>query len=351
VLGFATRLFSLANRLLRAMRVQLVSTSELAALQASSELPEPAEPADLPAEVAAELQPDNPRLSELRRRYAGHPAAAGSRWTSEFVGRQIDLSRFRSDSPYVWSERDAYVRREGVKTRVATRAVNYVLSGYYAREQDDAGILQRITDDGLFGNRRVAVDRDLTVSRDLLDSVLELNFLERHLGISQRATLTVLDIGAGYGRFAHRLAEAFPHARAVCTDGVPESSFLCEYYLRFRGVDDRAQVVPLDELASRVAPGEVDLAVNIHSWSECPLAVIRWWLGFLADRRVRHLMVVPNDGEQLLSLEHGGDQLDFAPALEQCGYRPLLREPKFGDTSCQRLGVYPTYYHLFELHA
>ncbi|MBV9471557.1 MAG: hypothetical protein JO206_01225, partial [Solirubrobacterales bacterium] len=78
MLGFATRLFSLANRLLRAMRVQLVSTSELAALRASSELPEPAEPADLPAEVTAELQPDNRRLSELRRRYAGHPAAAGS---------------------------------------------------------------------------------------------------------------------------------------------------------------------------------------------------------------------------------------------------------------------------------
>jgi 2-polyprenyl-3-methyl-5-hydroxy-6-metoxy-1,4-benzoquinol methylase len=48
------------------------------------------------------------------------------------------------------------------------------------------------------------------VSRDLLDSIIEINFLDRHLGFSSRRAVNVLDIGAGYGRLAHRMATAFP---------------------------------------------------------------------------------------------------------------------------------------------
>lgn len=346
VASLGAKLLAIVNRVLTPLGVLLVRRSQLSALAASTGSPDTESAPDIPEHARDYLVPSNPRLLELRRRYADHPATTASRWSREFVEREVGLGAFRADNPYVWSSRDAYVDAGGRKVRVATQAVNYVLTAYYARQHDAVGVLAKAREDGLFGIRRFRVDEDLTVSRDLLDSTLELNFLERHLEISTRAHLTVLDVGAGYGRFAHRLLETFPNVRVCCTDAVPESTFLSEFYLRFRGVHERATVIALDELDS-LAPGQVDLAVNIHSWSECPLEVIDWWLELLAGLGVAYLMVVPNDGERLLSLEPDGAQRDFAPLLSARGYRPVTVEPKYGSSACQRLGVYPTHYHLF----
>jgi Methyltransferase small domain len=340
------RVIAIINRLLAPIGVVLVSRSELAAAEASTELPTAPPQAAIPTDARAYLVATNPRLTELRRRYAGHPATAASRWAPDFVGKHVEMSSFRGDNPYVWSSRDAYVNVNGRKLRFATRAINYVLSAYYVREHDQVGVLRNSTEDGLFGAPLYLVDDRFTVSRDLLDSTLELNFLERHLGLSTRPQLHVLDVGAGYGRLGHRLVETFPSARVSCTDAVAESTFLSEFYLRFRGVDDRALVIPLDELES-LTPGEIDLAVAIHSWSECPSGTISWWLDLIRELQIPHVMVVPNDGELLLSLEPNGDQHDFAPLLAERGYLRVAFEPKYGSSSCQRLGAYPTHYHLF----
>jgi putative sugar O-methyltransferase len=341
------RVLSFVNRLLAPARVELVSRSELGAIRAATELPEEASGSSrVSAEADRYLVPDNPRLVELAQRYAGHPASSRSRWSREFVERQVYLRRFRDDSAFVWSRRDAYVSDGTRKVRRATRAINYVLSAYYVRTVDALGVLERSVEDGSFGNRLVPVDAQLSVSRDLLDSALELNFLERHLHVSGRPSFQILDVGGGYGRLAHRAAETFPNARVLCTDAVPEATFIAEYYLGFREVREHATALPLDELGS-LSPGQVDLATNVHSWSECPLSAIAWWLDFLADRQVPRLMIVPNDGERLLSLEEDGQRLDFAPLLGERGYTLAVREPKFGETSCQRFGVYPTHYHLF----
>ena len=87
--------------------------------------------------------------------------------------------------------------------------------------------------------------------------------------------------------------------RWLCTDAIATSTFLSEYYLGFRGVaggtGSPPRVVPLHELESTIAPGEVDIAVNIHSFSECSPAAIEAWLAFLARPTASaHLMVVPN---------------------------------------------------------
>ena len=192
------------------------------------------------------------------------------------------------------------------------------MSYYCARRVEEIerlGLLDRLDEDGLFGVHTFTID-GRRVSRDLLDSALELAFLERHLGISRGPVRTILDIGAGYGRLAHRAATAFPETvRYLCTDAIPTSTFLCEYYLGFRGLTggDRAsaRVVPLHELESAIRPGEVDIAVNIHSFSECPPAAIEGWLGFLAGNRVAHLMIVPNAmaGDGVTMLTNAG--LDF----------------------------------------
>ncbi len=73
----------------------------------------------------------------------------------------------------------------------------------------------------------------------------ELCFLERELGLRERERFSVLDIGAGYGRLAHRMAAAHAERLAdyCCVDAVPESTFVSEYYLRHRGVAPPARVV------------------------------------------------------------------------------------------------------------
>jgi putative sugar O-methyltransferase len=146
--------------------------------------------------------------------------------------------------------------------------------------------MERLDEDGLFGAYTFDFNGEKLVSRDLLDSILEINFLDRHLGLARREGFNLLDVGAGYGRLAHRLATAFPGTmRIYCTDAVSESTFLCEYYLRFRGLADRTEVVPLDEIEARLRTVRIDVATNIHSFSECPMP--QWnggWISWPAPR-------------------------------------------------------------------
>jgi hypothetical protein len=122
------------------------------------------------------------------------------------------------------------------------------------------------------------------VSRDLLDSIIELNFLEEALEISSRKALRVIDIGAGYGRLAHRATVAAPMIGYVCTDGIALSTVLCETYLQYRKTE-RTAVVPLDEVSVVVSDSHFDLAINIHSFSECPLARRDRMVGTIHGRR------------------------------------------------------------------
>lgn len=303
----------------------------------------------LPAGAAEALRADHPRLLELARAYRelDSPMAQDPVWTEELVAT-ADLRQFRGDNPYVFQLRGRNLNELG-----------YALSYYCARripEVEPLGLLDRLEEDGLFGVHTFTID-GRRVSRDLLDSALELAFLERHLGISRGPVRTILDIGAGYGRLAHRAATAFPETvRFLCTDVIPTSTFLCEYYLGFRGLTGSgraaARVVPLHELAAAIRPGEVDLAVNIHSFSECSPAAIDAWLAFLAGKRVPQLMIVPNavalDGaDGITMLTNQG--VDFSRIVARHGYTLIASEPKFPDPVVQEYGVSPAAHLLFRL--
>jgi putative sugar O-methyltransferase len=206
-----------------------------------------------------------------------------------------------------------------------------------------------MSEDGAFGSFSVRVG-GREVSRDLLDSIAEIYFLERHLQISKRGGFRILDIGAGYGRLAYRASEAWPGLGGyLCTDAVASSTFLSEFYLKYRGLGDRARAVPLDEIEEVAGSGRIDLAVNIHSFSECQPATIEWWTRLIASNGVKHLMVVPNfadaSGRRVLT----NDRTDFTPILEKHGYRLIAAEPKFADPVVQQYGIYPAQYFLFEL--
>ena len=188
------------------------------------------------------------------------------------------------------------------------------------------------------------------VSRDLLDSLIEIYFLEKHLKLSSLDRPTLLDIGAGYGRLAHRVVEGLPNVGQY------------PVYRRRGGFDvrlgllpalqegEQSLVIPLDEIETRLTSQKVDIAINIHSFSECQISAIDWWLALLSRVGVRYLFIVPNtaggsDGQALLT----NDLKDFMPLIEKRGYRLIAREPKFRDPVVQTYGINPTYHHLFEL--
>jgi SAM-dependent methyltransferase len=289
------------------------------------------------------LSEDNPRLRELREAYASLdlPALDSSRWTRAAVAEGLDLRWFRGDTLITWHYRES---------RRVTELKYFVLARY-VQDRDPRGLLAKLGEDGAFGCWTFSYPGYGRVSRDLLDSVNEISFLERELGLSSQERFSVLDIGAGYGRLAHRMAGAYPQLDDYCcVDAVPESTFLSEYYLRHRSCSPPARIVSLDALDSDLRPGAFDLALNIHSFSECPLAAVEWWVEMLGRLRVRHLLVVPDDPARLLTLEpDGSTRLDFAPALERAGYRLSRREPVIDDAAVAELLELKDCFNLFSL--
>lgn len=332
------------NSVFKRYGLELVSSGVVYDWQrSSSPLADPPSSDDravLPEGAAAYLTPDNPRLVELRERYKTFDSrvTTPSLWTDDHV-RPQDILTFRAENAYVWQRRGPNMHETA-----------YAMTMNYVRSIDALGLLDQLSEDGLFGVLTYVVDAKV-VSRDLLDSILEIYFLEKHLGLFARGKFNVLDIGAGYGRLAHRMTSAIPGLNAyLCTDGIAVSSFICEYYLSFRELSDSAKVVPLDEVEKAIEAQHVDLAINVHSFSECTLAAIDWWFSLLERQRVRYVMVVPHGGTyngQLLS----HDRQDFGTIIENHGYRLVAKDPKFADPIVQQYAITPTYYYLFENQA
>jgi len=284
----------------------------------------------LPPGAAAELRGDNPRLVELRERYARAtvPMAQRTMWRPTYLEAEVDLAHFRGDNSYVWQFRNvgAEARRK------------YYLYLRDLESRDARGLLRALGEDGAFGCWTFEFDGRPTVSRDLLDSINEIYFLHEHTQVLDRTGWTVLDIGAGYGRLAHRLMTAAPGLGTyVCLDAVAESTFLCEYYTRFRGLGDRVEVVPLDEITTRLGGRRADLAVNVHSFSEMSTAAIRGWLQVVADAQTAWLLIVPNDNDKLLSFEESGERRDFSGLPGEFGYDLAVQAPVFVDPTMREM--------------
>ncbi len=292
----------------------------------------------LPETAASYLKPDNPRLVDLQCRYRQFDPVVTTPlvWTDGYVLPK-DIAYFRGDNAWVWQARGKNAD-----------ALAYTMTMHYLKSLDHHGLVDKFSDDDAFGNITYPIG-GRQVSRDVLDSIGEIYFLDRHLGIGSRAGLRVLDIGAGYGRLAHRMVSAVDGIeRYLCTDAVAASTFVSEYYLQYRGVK-KASVIPLDEIDTALRDHPIDIAINVHSFSECQIQAIEWWVRLLRRHRVKNLMIVPNRGKG------SGDRLrtnnghDFLPLLEQYGYRTVLKEPKYLDPVVQECGLYPSWRHLLEL--
>lgn len=292
----------------------------------------------LPDGARLTLRGDNQLLVNLRRRYQALdlPAARRSLWSDKQLSRDLDLPWFRGDNVYVWQYRQLH----------SDARLKQYLSLLYVQSMDKLGLLSRLEEDGLFGCWTFRYGERPPVSRDLLDSVNEINFLEEHVGLSSLDQLRILDIGAGYGRLAHRMCRAFSQIAAYdCVDGVAESTFLCDYYLQYRGVNPPARSVPLDELDS--LQSGYDLVVNIHSFSECTLEAIQWWLDLVRAKNIPWMMIVPNEPEELLSMEADGTRKEFMSAVERAGYELVCKTPVYADDELRELITVRDHFFLF----
>ncbi|RWQ61616.1 MAG: putative sugar O-methyltransferase [Mesorhizobium sp.] len=279
------------------------------------------------------LRADHPDLQDLRRRYANHPATEHIQWSRQDVETRLDLSYFRADNPYVFQSR-------------AYSPLVFYATAAYVEKTDKADLFQVLEEDNYFGAETFDFHGKL-VSRDLLDSIIELNFLAAYVPLySESRSINVLDIGAGYGRLAHRMTAACPNVgKYFCTDAVPESTFLSQYYLAFRNVLDRCAVVPLDKVTElRSIP--IELAINVHSFTECRGRVVAWWLEELSAIKIPWLFIETDFG--LTSRDGYGVRDDFREKIEESGYRLIVQQPKFAQSQILRdHGLYPSEFYLF----
>lgn len=301
---------------------------------------------ELPPGAVEELRPDNPKLLDLERRYRSYdsPVCRHTLWSPALRSRVDELRYFRGDTAYVWAYR-----------AIGDSERRFYIYGDYVQSVDHRGLMGgRLTEDGAFGCFTYRFEKLPLLSRDLLDSVNELYFLDRTCDVLTRKGLRVLDIGAGYGRMAHRLLAANEDVeRYWCIDAIPRSTFLCDYHLRYRGLagapDSRAVVVPLDQMETAITPGSIDLAVNIHSFSEMCYEAIEGWIQWLVRLKVPRLFIIPNQPE-LLSTEadDGKTHRDFGDILERAGYRRIAHEPTLRDGDVRQLVGVNDFFWLFE---
>lgn len=296
--------------------------------------------ASIPEEARTYLVSDNPRLIELKERYSRihGDVVQHSQWTDRYVSEEVLLNLFRKDSGYVWQYRDLNFPS------------NYLCTYYFLKCSSDCDLLDLCQEDDLFGPYTLSVNGEC-VTRDRLDSVCELGFLRHIFGLNPASNLYLLDIGGGYGRFAYRMAQCFPSVKVLCADAIPESSFICEFYLKYRKVKS-ARVVEMPVLTDQIRFTRIHLAVAINSLSECSSQAVKWWLKLLRDNEIRHLLFIPHAGH------NGGREAFIRDAVsytyhsidELCshyGFHNVISAPKYSDVQIQQFGVSPTYYHLY----
>lgn len=273
--------------------------------------------------------PGDVRVRDLTRRYRKHPAAAPTLWTDNFVSDGIEPASYRGSNVYVWQEQS-----EG----------QLIATYDYLRSHDKSDWLDLLGEDGSWGAEVVEHDNRL-LSRDLLDSVSELIFLADVLDLGIDSEFSVLDIGAGYGRFAQRCTEVFPRAVVSCTDGVAYSTALSEFHLEQY---DRTAVVPLDELQS-VSAGTIDVVSTMHCFNEIPLKSVNAWIAEIVRISPSYLFMVPNDTMWMNAREDGWE-VSFEEKLIEAGLTLVSARHKYHRSAeLQQHGLFPETYALFSL--
>lgn len=142
-------------------------------------------------------------------------------------------------------------------------------------------------------------------TRAWLESQVELEFIQRFVRLDGSV---VLDIGAGYGRLAVAISEAEPLADVYCVDAVPIST-----YLQLKYTKTHAPNVCVKTLTGFDSSMPIDLAINVHSWSECRSEQVEMWVDRL---NAKYLFTVSNTPGYETWGDHKCDGRSFKPIVD-----------------------------------
>ena len=237
--------------------------------------------------------------------------------------KEVNLRNFRSDNAFVWQKRNYGLSQLEAAARIAI-------------DLDESKLIDIIVEDGSYG-AETYIYEGRVFSRDLVDSILELNYLFKCFpsGVGK-----ILDIGAGYGRFSYRALEVGFTKQAVCVDAVPIGTLTSKVYLDEEIQNNKAQVIGVDEL-HKLKNHEIDLAINIHSFSEMSLSAVNLWVEFLNSIQVPWLFVVPNP--PTLSLNN---LTSFEDILKSKGFEVFDCREKYADHILKGEAIYPSTFYL-----
>jgi putative sugar O-methyltransferase len=248
-------------------------------------------------------------------------------WNRKHI-KSVDVNNFRNDNVFVWQTR-------------LYEEYNYFISYIYAKNIDKIQVLAKSQEDGSYGVETFEFDKKL-VSRDLLDSTIEINFLSVKLGLEKITNLKILDIGAGYGRFAKRMTDSLPNSFVYCIDAIDVSRQVSKRYLSDSIAKGRVEVLSMESIAGEMPKG-VSLAVNIHSFSEMSIEWVTFWVKTIFELEIDYVFVVPNGPQLTLN-----DGTDFSRVFHDHGYTVIAESKKYEFQEFEKFGIYPASYFLLK---
>ena len=197
-------------------------------------------------------------------------------WNVDNVKDSFNKLQFRGDNQYVWQRGDS----EDMYINYYNKIKNF----------DEDKLLEKTKEDGSYGCKTYNTDNTL-ISRDLLDSITEIYFLSRAQFFKDDQLknffpdlnkLTILDIGAGYGRLCKRFTDCFPESNYLVTDAIPQSTYFSKIYLK-----NNNRVINLFDLVEKTKSLKIDVAINIHSFPECNINDVEWWVKFIHSKKIK----------------------------------------------------------------
>ena len=198
-------------------------------------------------------------------------------WKQEdnYIQNSFNLN-FRGENAYVWQE------------QLGDNEKTYINYYKIIKSIDKDNLLNKTYECGLYGCKSYDFD-NIKISRDLLDSILEIYFLKSFF--SNLNELSLLEIGGGYGRLCKRYLDCLPDSKYYITDAIPQSTFFSKIYLN----EKKNSVINLYDIQEKIKSLKIDIAVNIHSFPECNINDIEWWIKFINLNKIKYIFYVPNN--------------------------------------------------------
>lgn len=218
-----------------------------------------------------------------------------------------------------------------------------------AQKTDRLKLLDRVDEPQFGGPFPLFFERRL-ISQDLANSIIELYAVLDSLPLSFDQSLTICELGAGYGRNAYVALKAFPNCKYVIID-IPPALYIAQEYLAkvlpdrkimkfspFSNFDDvreqyeQAEIVFLLPHQAEMLPSKhVDLFVNISSLHEMTLNQVESYFDLIDKKTRGHFYIKqwksftnPDDGITISE-----DKYPYRSSWTKIMSRTSLAQPAF----------------------